>query len=128
MGRFTLIRAQRNCLRVLLCAIVAGVFTSSHSICLAGDEANATAVQPGPPPTVRSGGLLEESFNYHRQPPMQPAVATAGYPSESGWYGYGFPVQSYRWGWFGAERHYPRVMWHEGYYGDTVRTAYRYGN
>lgn len=84
------------------------------------------------PNAPRSGGLLEQSFNYRRQPQLlQPQLqevgAPAGYARAGGWYGYGFPVQSYRWGYFGAERNYPRVMWHTGYYGDCVRTAYRYG-
>ena len=46
---------------------------------------------------------------------------------KGGWYGYGFPVSTYRWGWFGAERYYPRVGWHSDYNGDCVRFAYRYG-
>jgi hypothetical protein len=65
-------------------------------------------------PDVRSGGVLEESYNYHR-------------PQASGWYGYGFPVSTFRWGWFGAEHYYPRVFWHEGYYGDCCRYSYRHG-
>ena len=44
-----------------------------------------------------------------------------------GWYGYGFPVETYRWGWFGVEHYYPTVLWHKGYNGDTVRWAYRQG-
>lgn len=79
------------------------------------------------PNAPRSGGLLEQSFNYRRQPQLQEVGAPAGYARAGGWYGYGFPVQSYRWGYFGAERNYPRVIWHTGYYGDCVRTAYRYG-
>lgn len=71
---------------------------------------------------VRYGGALAESYEYHRQPGH-----VAAHTSPSGWYGYGFPVSSYRWGWFGAERYYPRVTWHCGYYGDSIRWAYRHG-
>ena len=44
-----------------------------------------------------------------------------------GWYGYGFPVSTFRWGWFGAAHYYPTVFWHEGYYGDCCRYSYRRG-
>jgi hypothetical protein len=44
-----------------------------------------------------------------------------------GWYRYGFPAERYRWGWFGAGRYYPHVVWHHGYYGDCCRWAYRQG-
>jgi hypothetical protein len=81
---------------------------------------------------IRGGGALQESFQYHRPgfggsyPPgshaPHPTIAPPG-----GWYGYGFPVQTYRWGWFGASRYYPRVVWHHGYYGDCCRWAYRSG-
>ena len=75
---------------------------------------------------IRSGGILNESFNYHHPQPMRSAIEMGCIPQATGWYNYGFPMQSYRWGYFGAERHYPRVMWHQGYYGDKIRTAYRY--
>lgn len=92
------------------------------------DDRQPAAYGSGPE-APRSGGLLERSFNYRRQPQpqLQEVGAPAGYARAGGWYGYGFPVQSYRWGYFGAERNYPRVIWHTGYYGDCVRTAYRYG-
>jgi hypothetical protein len=81
---------------------------------------------PGPaksPADVRAGGVLATSYGYHRQAHVaSPMIAHAG-----GWYGYGFPVQTYRWGWFGAERYYPTVHWFRGYYGDCVRYAYRRG-
>jgi hypothetical protein len=72
---------------------------------------------------ARAGGVISQSYGYHRQPPAAAAtIAPAG-----GWYGYGFPVSTYRWGWFGASRYYPTVRWHQGYYGDQCRWAYRYG-
>jgi hypothetical protein len=82
--------------------------------------------RPTEPMSIRSGGILNESFDYHHPQPMRSAIELGGIPHATGWYNYGFPMRSYRWGYFGAERHYPRVMWHQGYYGDKVRTAYRY--
>lgn len=76
---------------------------------------------------ARSGGLVQHSFDYHRgmaAPTVsrEPSLRQTG--AQSGWYHYGFPIQSYRWGYFGAERHYPRVIWHTTWYGDCTRTAY----
>ena len=97
-----------------------------------------------PPPAfqpqeeVRAGGMLDESFIYHRNsmmsaankvPSPQPSPAGrwgVGEPA-GGWYGYGFPVKTFRWGWFGARHYYPTVWWHDGYYGDCCRHAYRRG-
>ena len=89
--------------------------------------ASPTAPTSAGTTAIRSGGILNESFNYHHPQPMRSAIETGCIPQATGWYNYGFPMQSYRWGYFGAERHYPRpVMWHQGYYGDKIRTAYRY--
>ncbi len=76
---------------------------------------------------VRNGGVLEESYAYHHQATPQQSQRPGPYPPKGGWYGYGFPVSTYRWGWFGAERYYPRVGWRSDYHGDCVRWAYRYG-
>jgi hypothetical protein len=97
-------------------------------IAIAGSACVARGDGPIPPissqPDIRSGGVLEESYHYHRQQPARPAssVEPAG-----GWYGYGFPVSTFRWGWFGAAHYYPTVFWHEGYYGDCCRYSYRRG-
>ncbi len=85
-----------------------------------------------PPPDVqamevRSDGVLAESYRYHRQGGAYGDAAPHTIAPPGGWYGYGFPVKTYRWGWFGAERYYPRVVWHRGYYGDCCRWAYRHG-
>jgi hypothetical protein len=77
------------------------------------------------PTELRGGGVLEESFAYHPQPPpVHQAHATSA--RDGGWYGYGFPVKSYRWGWFGVN-YYPTVNWYHGYYGDCCRRTYRRG-
>lgn len=96
-------------------AVVLAVVTSARAdkAPLVGPSAS------GPQPEMRSGGVLDTSFVYHRQ---APAAAPHG-----NWYGYGFPVQTYRWGWFGAAHYYPTVIWHRGYNGDQCRWAYRRG-
>lgn len=71
---------------------------------------------------VRGSGVLAQSYAYHRQP-----SATARITPKNGWHHYGFPVSSYRWGWFGAERYYPFVYGHRGYNGDYTRVGYRNG-
>jgi hypothetical protein len=76
---------------------------------------------------VRNGGVLEESYGYHHEAREVNSIRPGPYPPKSGWYGYGFPVSTYRWGWFGAERYYPRVGCHSDYNGDRMRWAYRYG-
>ncbi len=117
---------------VSFCAIVSLLLTCGVSFCL-GAENGAPATPPANqatgPQSVRSGGMLEQSYNYHRQPDSQAASVTTGAGSarSGGWYHYGFPVESYRWGYFGAERNYPRVMWHTGWYGDQVKTEIWHG-
>jgi hypothetical protein len=76
----------------------------------------------GPLSDVRNGGAVAESYAYHRGGPAPGTISPA-----CGWYHYGFPVSSYRWGWFGAEHYYPTVWCHTGYYGDCNRVAYRCG-
>ena len=84
-------------------------------------------VPPGPAPCnpladPRNGGVLEESYNYQRGGPPPGLISPA-----TGWYHYGFPVTTFRWGWFGAEHYYPTVWWHHGYYDDYCRFGYRCG-
>jgi hypothetical protein len=116
-----------------------GWFIAIGVVLFAGAAGRADEQIDDPPPTfpmqaeVRSGGVLEESYHYHREAAMQAEInAPSPQPSpigrgSRGWYGYGFPVSTYRWGWFGAEHYYPFVWWHEGYYGDCCRYAYRCG-
>ena len=80
----------------------------------------AVASAAGPTSRVRCETVLDQSYRYHRQ--IEPTSARAG-----GWYGYGFPVETYRWGWFGVEHYYPTELWHTGYNGDTLRWTYRQG-
>jgi hypothetical protein len=90
---------------------------------LIGWAVNGVAFADSPPQVdVRNGGVLTESYGYHHH-----ATRPATYPPAGGWYGYGFPVTTYRWGWFGAERYYPRVVWHCDCDDACVRWAYRKG-
>jgi hypothetical protein len=105
--------------------IVIGMFATLPDVCRAAerDEApRALSLRP----EIRSGGVLEESHVYHRQQPVPTAGAKSVVPA-GGWYGYGFPVSTFRWGWFGAAHYYPTVFWHKGYYGDCCRYGYRRG-
>jgi hypothetical protein len=101
------------------------VIAAIHATCLcaSADDGPAPEFAPYPPKIdVRHDGVLAESYGYHRQP-IQPATIMP----PGGSYHYGFPVTTYRWGWFGAEHYYPRVVCHRSYYGDCVRWAYRCG-
>lgn len=108
---------------------LAATLIVAFSCCNAADESAAWEPAPGryapapraPDPDIRAGGVMDISYNYHQQGP------NAGVRPPSPWYGWGFPVQTYRWGWFGASRYYPWCYWHEGYYGNCCRYAYRCG-
>ena len=119
-----------------LVALIA--FTSAALLSMAAEQTGADAIELNEAPAgaapidVRSGGVLQESFQYHRQGYGNtdwngPHPPQSNFGQAGGWYGYGFPVQTYRWGWFGAGRYYPRVVWHRGYYDDCCRWAYRRG-
>jgi hypothetical protein len=102
------------------------------TLSIAAGVSRAAVSGDAPPPQplgreIRSGGVLEESYVYHRQPPMQTAGVARSVEPAGGWYGYGFPVSTFRWGWFGAAHYYPTVFWHDGYYGDCCRYGYRRG-
>jgi len=106
------------------------------SIAFATIACTATLAQPplpsepelfDPQLDVRNGGVLEESYDYHQEGRAYQSGRPGPYPPKGGWYGYGFPVSTYRWGWFGAEHYWPRVGWHTDYNGNCVRFAYRYG-
>jgi hypothetical protein len=104
----------------------AGMLSTITAACRAQDS-NDAPTQPPLRPAIRSGGVLEESYVYHRQQPTRALGATKSVEPAGGWYGYGFPVSTFRWGWFGAAHYYPFVWWHDGYYGDCCRYAYRRG-
>jgi hypothetical protein len=82
---------------------------------------DAAYVEPAPP------SVLDDSYRYHRFGELPENTPHSTIAPTGGWYRYGFPVQSHRWGWFGAEHYYPRVVWHRGYYGDRSRWCYRRG-
>jgi len=96
------------------------------AICASATRAEPLLPAEAPPYNPRAnvhwGGALERSFAYHRHggQPTPSSIVTAPYR-------YGFPVSSHRWGWFGASRYYPTVIWHRGFNGDHKRWAYRHG-
>ncbi len=55
-------------------------------------------------------------------PHRYPEYNTGNYP----WYGYGFGVPTYSWGYFGA-RYRPAAVSHKGYYGHYTQWGYRQG-
>jgi hypothetical protein len=89
---------------------------------LADVRLNAGLTPVAPLVDTRAGGVLAESYDYQRG-----GQATGLISPAAGSYHYGFPVSTYRWGWFGAEHYYPTVLWHQGYYGDCCRWGYRIG-
>jgi hypothetical protein len=105
---------------------VVGLLLTVGGVCQAADGGDAPSQIPVRP-EIRSGGVLEESYVYHRQSPGHMAGAARSVEPAGGWYGYGFPVSTFRWGWFGAAHYYPTVFWHDGYYGDCCRYGYRRG-
>jgi hypothetical protein len=109
-------RPHRTTLAVFAIVMLAAQFASAQSPVYGGPAPD------GPLVDTRSGGALQESYDYQRGGQQSGLISPA-----TGWYHYGFPVSTYRWGWFGAERYYPTVLWHHGYYDDCCRWGYRCG-
>jgi hypothetical protein len=122
-------RGLRELYLVAVATCITGLptFTSSAQAQDVAHHPLAAEAASDVPPGAPAGGVLAKSFDFHRQGygGIQAPHHTITPPG--GWYGYGFPVQTYRWGWFGAGRYYPHVVWHRGYYGDCCRWAYRHG-
>jgi hypothetical protein len=116
----------RNATR-FLCSFGVYALLSVSACCWADNNAPPAQAQADRDRAMlmRSGGILNESFDYHHPQPMRSAIELGAIPQANGWYEYGFPMQSYRWGWFGAERHFPQVTWHQGYYGESMRASMR---
>lgn len=103
-----------------------GLLSIAGRACLAADEGDLPPQLPLRP-EIRSGGVIGESYVYHRQQPARMTGTARSVEPAGGWYGYGFPVSTFRWGWFGATHYYPTHFWHDGYYGDCCRYGYRRG-
>lgn len=74
----------------------------------------------GPPPGYTANPMQVVAST--PGPYRYPAYQTGPYP----WYGYGFGVPTYNWGYFGA-RYRPHCVGHSGYYGDFTQWSYRRG-
>lgn len=105
-----LVRGAFLTLLVTLCV-------SSSPRCMAANAVGQAAVRQTT--DTRSGGALEASFQYHRTP--------GRYQQPSAPHQYGFPVNAYRWGSFGAQHVYPRLLLHRGYNNNQVNWGYRRG-
>lgn len=80
---------------------------------------------PGMQSKVQYGGaVFEESYFRGLSQPMRSQIEMGRIPTATGGYNYGFPMQPFRYGYFGAERHQPRVVWHRKYYGEKVKSVY----
>ena len=122
------IRPDRSAISRVLFLVLATALATQTALGqqLPTTEAAMDAANSEPPPR----SLLDDSYRYHRLGEL-PALAphpAASPAREGGWYRYGFPMKAHRWGWFGAEHYYPRVLWHRGYYGDRLRWSYRRGH
>jgi hypothetical protein len=106
----------------LICCLALFAALQSPGTTRADQPISSDPAAISPHGDIRYGGTLAESFAYHRQGGEARTI-----PAATGWYGYGFPVNTHRWGWFGAARYYPTVVWHRGYLGDQKRWAYRRG-
>jgi hypothetical protein len=141
----------RHVSRGILGAFLFGATTSFAANGLAADERLPTPPQSPQQQLSQQqapssqdadpGSTTQHSYEYYRQQvanaqlqpmrsqielqPMRSQIEKGCIPQATGWHSYGFPNRTFRYGWFGAERScYPRVMWHQGYYGDETRTAY----
>jgi hypothetical protein len=114
-------RSRAAMAAIALCVV--GVFVSTSR---AVEEQSLAPPQRLNAADTRTGGVIAQSYSYHQQGPAA-AAAPQGALQPANWYGYGFPVQTHRWGWFGAGRYYPTVLWHQGFYGDQCRWGYRKG-
>ena len=72
----------------------------------------------GPPQPSGPGQHVAAPPGPHRYPEYNAAAAP--------WYGYGFGVPTYNWGYFGAT-YRPAAISHHGYYGDFTQWGYRRG-
>ena len=107
--------------------------------CLPGVLVCALSLALLSPTPAAAGNLLGWLTGYHcdRSPdysgnPKRIVAAPPGphrYPEYNvhcPWYGYGFGVPTYNWGYFGA-RYRPACICHHGYYGDFSQWSYRRG-
>src|SRR5262245_16117307 len=101
--------ARRGARAIFSSLFVFALLSIAANDCRAANENDAPPRLP-PRPEIRSGGVIEESYVYHRQQSARVTGAARSIEPASGWYGYGFPVSTFRWGWFGAAHYYPTVF------------------
>jgi hypothetical protein len=106
--------------RSLLLAALVLLLVTWADISLAGEGFFRLRPKASTPAAPVDGGY---GMSYGTPGPQRyPAYADGNYP----WYGYGFGVPTYNWGYFGV--HYrPMNLVHVGYYGDYYQWGYRRG-
>ena len=97
--------------------ILGGVFSGSVS---AGE---LSRILRSTNPTADAGQRGHAAGNLGRN---SDALPLPGAPQSAPWYGYGFGVPTYSWGWFGV-KYRPAVTCHRGYYDDFYQWGYRQG-
>ncbi len=104
---------MRNSTRLVFLALA---FSVCHLPRARSQEFSTESMQMAPATELRSGGILEESYAYHRQRPATYGAVGPVAPAGNA-YRYGFPVETFRYGWFGAGRNYPYTVSGRTYYG-----------
>ncbi len=106
--------------RIVLLAVVAALVIAWTSDGRAGELLRRLGQTAPPAPAPVDGGFGMSIGT--PGPQRYPVYASGNYP----WYGYGFGVPTYNWGYFGV--HYrPYNCVHEGYYGQYYQWGYRRG-
>lgn len=108
---------RRNCLGSVI--VVVGLLLGTGTPCRAL-EGLLAGRQAAEPPAPREGGYGQSAGT--PGPQRYPVYAAGNYP----WYGYGFGVPTYNWGYFGV-RYREAKNAHTGYYGDYYQWGYRRG-
>lgn len=110
-----MLRTKYLCLLAIVVVIVLG--TAQPSFALEGLLAWRQACEP---PAPHEGGYGQSLGT--PGPQRYPVYAAGNYP----WYGYGFGVPTYNWGYFGV-LYRPAKNAHTGYSGDYYQWGYRQG-
>lgn len=101
---------------VILCLTSARFARAEEAVWIGPLPANA-------PAAVRWDEVPAGSYGFSpRSPDVRHSVAP-----RAGSYGHGVVASPFRWGWFGAGRYDPTVIWHCDYYGKAVRWSHRHG-
>ena len=116
---------RRTASRSILGALLFGTAAFLATNCQAADERLPTPPQQqqtsqpqASPKDAPSGSTTQHSYEYYRQQlaqsqlqpmrsqielqPMRSQIEQGRMPQATGWHSYGFPMRTFRYGWFGA--------------------------